>query len=647
MKQYKYLTAPLKIRNKVLRNRFVTLPMMPFPLTDERARPTEKFIEHFVTKAEGGAAMVTMSGCGFMPDSSTGDGTMDLFDLVNRRALFNMVERIHKAGALACVEDFPGTMQISAGYTVCGNAVIGSGYDPESMAYQGKMMTVEDMEMISDRYAEAVYQAYTLGFDALLMHFLGNDPVGQFISPVTNKRTDEFGGSIENRWRFPIMIIDKVRQRVGDNMILWLRTTGADPFEGGITVEDTIAAAKLLEGKIDILEAGRAAMPVTKAWEIVELPFINDYSADQEMHLKLANQFKAANLNMLIMYTGANQDPDKMEEVLENGYGDIIGCCRGALADANVMNKVYNHNVKDIVPCVKCLKCVDTPLEICCTVNPRYGHEFDYNNMVIPDSTIKKVAIVGGGPAGISAAIYAHDFGHQVTLYEKSDRLGGRMAFADKMEFKVSYKKYKDYLLRQLEDRKIDVRLNTEATKELLEKENYDEVIVAIGADNRAIRVEGMTDYIFASDIYENDVEVKGDVVIIGGGATGCETALYLARRDHKVTILEAIDKICGNAHVEYMRALMYPLLKEENFSYYTSTRFTKVEDGKAYFEHEGELKSVKADTIILSVGLKSRMEEAVALAPDNTKVVFIGDCNKASDVKYAVASAYDTALRI
>ena len=647
MNSYKNLVAPLKIRNKILKNRFITLPMMPFPLTDDKARPTQKFIEHFVTKAEGGAAMVTWSGSGFMPNSSTGDGTMDLFDLVNQRAIFNMVERIHKAGALACVEDFPGSLQVSAGFSVCGNSVIGSGYDPESMGYTGKMMTVEDMELVSDRYAEAVYTAYTLGFDALLMHFLGNDPIGQFISPVTNKRTDEFGGSVENRWRFPIMIIDKVRRRVGDNMILWLRTTGADPFEGGITVEDTIAACRLLEGKVDIIEAGRAAMPVTKAWEITELPFINDYSSDPNMHLDLCKKIKAAGLNMTVMYTGANQDPNLMEELLEEGHADIIGVCRGVLADPNVMNKVYNGKTKDITPCVKCLKCVDTPLEICCTVNPKYGHEYDYKNMNVPASHPKKVAIVGGGPAGMNAAINAHDLGHTVTLYEKTDRLGGRMVFCDKMEFKGSYLKYKNFLLEQLEDRKIDVRLNTEVTKELLEKEGYDEVIMAIGADNRALNIEGLNDYIFASDIYENDAEVKGDVVIIGGGVTGCETALYLTRRGHKVTVIEALDKVCANAHVEYMRALMYPLLKQEGFESYTSAKVCKVEDGKVFFEYEGETKSVKADTVILSVGMRSRMKEAVELAPEGAKVAFIGDCNKASDVKYAVASAYDTALRI
>lgn len=647
MNSYKNLVAPLKIRNKILKNRFITLPMMPFPLTDDKARPTQKFIEHFVTKAEGGAAMVTWSGCGFMPNSSTGDGTMDLFDLVNQRAIFNMVERVHKAGALACVEDFPGSLQVSAGFSVCGNSVIGSGYDPESMGYTGKMMTVEDMELVSDRYAEAVYTAYTLGFDALLMHFLGNDPIGQFISPVTNKRTDEFGGSVENRWRFPIMIIDKVRQRVGNNMILWLRTGGADVFEGGITIEDTIEACRLLEGKVDIIEAGQSPRPVTKAWEIVELPFLNDYSSDPEMHLNLAKKLKEAKLNMQVMYTGANQDPDRMEEILENGWADIIGCCRGVLADPNVMNKVYNHDVKNITPCVKCLKCVDTPLEICCTVNPKYGHEYDYKVMNVPASTVKKVGIVGGGPAGINAAINAYDRGHKVTLFEKSDRLGGRMVFCDKMEFKNSYLRYKNYLLEQLKSRDIEVRMNCEATKEQLEKEGYDEVIIAIGADNRALNIEGMDDYIFASDIYENDAGVNGDVVIIGGGAIGCETALYLTRRGYHVTVLEATDKLCGNCHVEYMRALMYPLLQQEGFESYVSAKVCKVEDGKVFFEQEGEMKSVKADTVVLSVGMVPRMQEAVDLAPANTKVCFIGDCNKASDVKYAVASAYDTTLRI
>lgn len=645
MSNYDKVLSPVRIRNKILRNRVISLPMMPFALADDKPRPTEKFMEHFIAKAEGGAALVAFSGMSFLPQTSTEDGRMDFFNYSNIRPLSVMVDRIHAAGALVAYEDYPGTMELAEGYTVSGGRVLGAGYDPDALTFEGKVMTPEIMERFADRYADIALRAKELGFDALLMHF-SHDTVGQFLNPRVNKRTDEYGGSLENRWRFPMMIIDRVREKVGNDMILWLRTIGVDVVPGGFTLEDTIKAAKMLEGKVDILEVSEGGPPITKPWEIVEMGTDTDYTRDHQRHRRLSRAMKDANIHMQIMAVGGYQDPDEMEDILETGDADLIGVCRGLLADEDLAKKLYAGKPEEIVPCIKCLKCIDTPLHIGCSVNPRYGREYDLK-FIKPASSSKKVAIVGGGPAGMAAAITAAHRGHDVTLFERENYLGGRLLFADKMPFKKSVLKYKNYLIDHLKTSGAKVELGVQVTKEQLLAGGYDQIILAVGADNRTLPVSGLENAVFASDIYEKDVKPGKRVAIIGGGASGCETALYLAQQGHEVSVIECAERLCMGAHIEYARVLLYPVINNDHITTFVGAKVTKAENGTVFFEKDGNELSVDVDTIVLSVGMVSRNSDVMDLWPDGMKVTTIGDCANASDIKYAITSGFDAALRI
>ncbi|MBP2651324.1 MAG: FAD-dependent oxidoreductase [Firmicutes bacterium] len=657
--RYSDLLSPIKIGNAILKNRMTSTASTPHFLQGVEPYPTEKFITHFANRAKNGAAAITINHLHVDEERNFGSSVIDNvpghFNMVDLRDyscqnyLCQMVDALHFYGALA-------VGYLNSPSVEMPDTEKNGGGGPMGGPFARIDITKITEKMIEKYVADIVEEAVVLkklGFDMLSLHCCYRGAIHtRFLSSLTNERTDRWGGSLENRARFILKIFESIKNACGRGFPLECVISVSEP-EGGYAVEEMIEFAKLAEGKIDILHL-RAGLQDPQHplgyTSTAENP--TPYLAETAI---VKASVAARDGKILIGASAGFQDLDWANKAIAEGKADLICMARSWIVDPEYGKKAYEGRGEDVVPCIRCNKCHvsngSDSFRSLCSVNPLVGLEDKIDRMISAPTGIKKVAVIGGGPAGMKAAIVAAERGHEVTLFEKTNYLGGELKHADYASFKWPLKNFKDYLVRELYKKGVTVRLNTETTKAMLEGQGYASVIVAIGSEAVIPGIPGVDgdNVVLASAVFGKEAALAEKVVVIGGGEIGVETGMYLAELGHKVTVIEMARELIEDApHAHYKFMVQDAWKKLDNFNSVVNARCMGIDsDGVRYVDKSGQEYKIEAGSVIIAVGTKPKTDEAMALFGTGAVTAVVGDCVRATGIANAMRTAFAAAVVI
>ncbi len=638
--KYPKLFEPLQVGKLTYKNRIFAAPTMMSSVT-EGGRPTEALLGYYREKARGGAAQVTIGDTPVDQEHAPAFPGMYLTK-ANMAFLGELAYGIKQYGAVPSFE------LNHAGFM--GNPFL-SGHDPiSSVAFTRgdgvKVLAMDEdmMKRVAENYANAALFVKECGFQAALLHGGHGWLLAQFLSPMVNTRTDKYGGSPENRARFPRMVVEAVREAVGKDFVLEYRISGTEYDPKGLTLDETIPFIQSIQDQIDLVHVS-GGLDTRLDLTLKAHPSVFQ---ERGLNVWLAEAMKKA-VDIPVVTVGGIGSPQMAEEILESGKADVVALCRALIADPYWPQKARSDREEEISPCTRCLHCrghMDTHKHFSCAVNPRTGREMRYPQEFAPAPQPKKVLVVGGGPGGMKAAISAAQRGHTVTLADKNDRLGGQLRFTDYDDIKKDLRAQKDYLARMTEKSGVDIRLNTEVTRALAAEMKPDVIVVAAGAKPARPDIPGLDGpkVVDAPAVYPNAEALGENVVLMGGGLVGIETAIFLADKGKQVTVVTNSQpaKDANRLHGEALRLAV----AERGIPVLSHTRCLAVtEEGVLVRDKEGTERLLPCDTAVNCLGLEPderAYNELWDMAPE---VYRVGDCVTPGTIWQAIATGYYTAL--
>lgn len=629
-----------KIGNLEIKNRLIVPPMLT-QYASEDGRLTERYIRYYEEKAKGGWGLIICEdnvvdkrGAGFKRIPGIwSDDIMDEHE--------ELVKRVHVAGAKIAVQVYHAGREANS--SIIGQRPVApSSIQDPTQPETPVELTIDEIKDLVEKFAQAIRRCKEAGYDAIELHGAHGYLINQFVSPFSNKRTDEYGGNFMNRLRFPLEIIKRAKELVGDEYPIIYRISADELVEGGLTIEDTKIICQILE------ENGVAAIHVSagvyKSGAIVSAPTVvktavfSDYAAE----IKKVVNIPVFTVNKIIY-------PHVAESLLKEGKADFVALGRASIADPNFPNKVKEGKLDEIIYCIGCRQGCQWRLakqeSVSCLVNPLSGKEYMYNFQ--KTSTPKKIVVVGGGPVGMEAAIVAAKKGHDVTLFEKENKLGGQWLLAAIPPGKELLNTLTVWQKGELNRLGVKIVLNTEVTMDIIEKENPDKVIVATGATPIVPTIKGiqLLHVYTAGEVLSGKVDLKGEVVVIGGGLVGVEIAEHIAVHNKKVTVVEIRPEIAADMEPA-SKEFLIKSLKKNDVNILINTKLLEIKDNSVIVETPEGIREISSDLVVIAVGSKSNnlLYEQIKNKYDS---ILLGDAQTVGKALEGINSAFDTAINI
>ena len=645
--KYPLLTSPIQIGSVTLRHRMCSAPMGATDITEDCC-PGPRTVGFYELRAKGGAASVTVSELVVHPDT---DGSHMLhLNLTTPGCLAAhtyTADAIRRHGAIPSIE-FSHSGQYAGTYLAdkAKKAALcqygpSDGVRPDGRPVKG--LTVEQIADIVKAYGETAALAKRAGYEMIMVHAGHSWLINQFLSPYFNHRTDEYGGSLENRLRFAREILTAIRAQVGPGFPIELRMSGSELFEGGYDLAEGCEIAQGLEDLVDLIHVSAGSY---------QFGFFNTHPSMFSPHgvnVHLAAEIKK-HVSKPVATIGAINDPAMMEEILEKGQADVIDMARELLADPFLPNKVMAGQEDKIVKCLRCFTCMaerPTTQTRRCAVNPLVGREIE-GMEVTPVLRPKKVLVAGGGVAGLKAAVTAAQRGHQVILCEKTGELGGILKSEQAIPFKREMYELGLTLERQARAEGVDIRLNTAVTSECVEQEAPDALILAVGSNPIVPPLPGIDgdNVVVVNDYYKNTDRVKDTVVVLGGGLAGCECAVHLAQAGKQVHLVEMRDTLAPDCNIRHRPILMKKV--DELVNVHLGHAGVEVTaEGLVCRAPDGGQVLIPGQTVVCAVGQRANRADAQALHTAAPFVREVGDCIRPANITKAVYEGYHTGLDI
>lgn len=643
--KFRNLLSPIKIGSVEVRNRIVMAPMGTNYLNFDGS-VTERYAAFIEARAKGGAGLIITEAAHVQVS-----GKVSPFELgIDRDELIpglrTVVQGAHRHGAKICLQ--LGHAGRQTHHAVTEQPLKAPSAIPCPLCREMPMeMSIAEIVQTVDVFAEAAVRAKKAGFDAVEIHGAHGYLISEFLSPYCNKRTDEFGGSLENRARFPLAILRTIKDKVGAGFPVIYRMNSAEFVADGFTIEEAKEfAVMLVDNGVDAIHVSGGVYE--SAAMVIAPPCIpQGYYAENAAAIR-----SAVNSRVPVIVVGRIKDPFLAENVIAAGKADMVSMGRALLADEDLPKKVSEGRLDEIRRCIACNQgCIDRHFVgegITCIGNALTGREFEYD-LSEKAAVSKKVLVVGGGPAGLEAARVAALRGHKVFLFEKADACGGQLNIAAVPPYKGEVAELADFLISQVKSLGVEIRLSRELTEADLDEIKPDVAIIACGSSPLVPDIKGVKgkNVCTAHDVLAGLVKPEGDVLVIGGGMVGCETAEYLSEKGFKVTIIEMLNKIAADVGM-INRAMLLMRLQQRGIGILTESKLIEIKENGIAVEKAGRDEWIdNSGSVVLAMGSKPASSIQQLIESRNLPYFKIGDSVKAGKVLDAIHDAFLCAFRI